>query len=233
MAKVLNAALAVLVIAAPAMTDETALAHGRGGGHFAGPGRHGPGFRYGFRGYGRGLRGGYWGGYYGPWYWGGVPFPPYYYYDGPYGPPPVYYSPPPPPPSTPPPPAPPVERPAPPPPPPVAAPERFEVYFPFDQAVITPSARQVIGAAAAYRRRGGSGAVIIVGHTDTSGSEGYNQALSERRARAVRDTLIAAGVEAGAVETDWKGKHDLEVETPDGTKEPRNRRVTILVERSR
>jgi len=72
--------------------------------------------------------------------------------------------------------------------------------------------------------------MVVVGHTDTSGSDAYNDPLSRRRAEAVRDGLASAGVDTGAVEMDWKGKHDPEVATADGVKEPRNRRVTILVE---
>jgi len=157
-------------------------------------------------------------------------FPPPY---GPYGPPVVYYGPPrayyaaPPPP--------------PPPPPPQqlrpqafqahpAQPQRFEVYFPFDQSDIIPAAHDVIRAAAAYQARTPGAHMVVVGHTDTSGSDAYNDPLSRRRAEAVRETLGAEGVDNGAVEMDWKGKHDLEVATANGVKEPRNRRVTILVE---
>jgi outer membrane protein OmpA-like peptidoglycan-associated protein len=104
------------------------------------------------------------------------------------------------------------------------------VYFPFDRADLTPAAEGVVRAAAAYQARNGHSHVIIVGHTDTSGTEGYNQPLSERRARVVRDALVALGVDAGAVQMDWRGEHDLAVETGQGVKEALNRRTTILIE---
>jgi outer membrane protein OmpA-like peptidoglycan-associated protein len=221
-------AIAALAVAAAGLscvagfTTAQAQGYHGGGRHWRGNG--GP-YRYGPYRYGPYRRGPYgpwlWGGYYGYWPFGpAYPPPPVYY-----GPPPPVYAPPPP---RPPPPQ-PVERAAP---PPASAvePERFVVLFPFDRAEITAEARAIIGSAADYQRRVG-GHVIIVGHTDTSGSEAYNWSLSERRSRAVRAALGAAGVDAATVEMDWKGKHDLAVPTGDGVKELRNRRVTILVER--
>lgn len=177
-----------------------------------------PPWRYGYR-YWPGYPDPYAWGYPGPWWWGGwypyAPYGPPLVYEGPpYPPPPVYDHPPP-------------RRPAP---PAAEEPERFVVYFPFDRDAITPDARQTIRAAAAYQHRVG-GRVIVVGHTDTRGSEAYNQALSERRARAVRAALGEAGVDLSGVEMDWRGKHDLAVDTGDNVRERRNRRVTILVER--
>jgi len=69
-----------------------------------------------------------------------------------------------------------------------------------------------------------------IGYTDTSGSAAYNEALSERRAKAVADELVAQGVAADALDVSWRGKTDLAVPTPDGVKEPLNRRTTIKVE---
>jgi outer membrane protein OmpA-like peptidoglycan-associated protein len=121
-------------------------------------------------------------------------------------------------------------RPAPPPPPrPAAAAKDFIVYFPFDSEVLTPQAKQVIAEAARYQKQLGGPSATIVGYTDAAGSEGYNQALSERRSQVVRQDLLAQGVRDGAVEMAWKGKHDLAVKTPDGVKEPANRRVTIVI----
>ena len=67
----------------------------------------------------------------------------------------------------------------------------------------------------------------IVGHTDTSGSVKYNLRLSERRAKATADGLVALGVPVGSLDVTWTGKADLAVPTPDGVKEPLNRRATI------
>jgi OOP family OmpA-OmpF porin len=67
----------------------------------------------------------------------------------------------------------------------------------------------------------------VVGHTDLSGSPAYNVRLSERRAKAVADALVGQGVNAGALQVDWKGETMPAVATADGVKEPLNRRSTI------
>jgi outer membrane protein OmpA-like peptidoglycan-associated protein len=50
------------------------------------------------------------------------------------------------------------------------APREFIVYFPFDQAVLTPEAQTVVQEAASYAQQGGATQVQVVGHADTSGS---------------------------------------------------------------
>ena len=101
--------------------------------------------------------------------------------------------PPPPPPPGPPPPPPPPEPVAP---PPAAAPEarQFVVYFPFDQSILTTDAQAVVQSAASYATQGNATRIVVVGHTDTSGSAAYNVRLSERRARTVADALVGLGV---------------------------------------
>jgi outer membrane protein OmpA-like peptidoglycan-associated protein len=101
------------------------------------------------------------------------------------------------------------------------------VYFPFDQYILTPEAQQVVQEAAKYANEGHATKVLVVGHTDTSGSPEYNLRLSERRAKAVADALVGLGVNQSAVAVDWKGETDLAVQTGDGVKEPLNRRSTI------
>jgi OOP family OmpA-OmpF porin len=65
----------------------------------------------------------------------------------------------------------------------------------------------------------------VVGHTDTSGSNAYNDKLSVRRAEAVRDALVANGVQSGAISLEGRGESDPLVSTADGVPEERNRRV--------
>ena len=140
--------------------------------------------------------------------------------------------PPPPPPPAPPPPPPPAPPPPPPPmaeAPPAFVAKEFIIYFPFDQSVITPEAMTVIHDAAQYAVSGHSGRIVVVGHTDSSGSAGYNQALSERRAKAAADALVSQGVPAAGLSVEWKGESDLAVQTPDGVKEPLNRRSTVNI----
>jgi outer membrane protein OmpA-like peptidoglycan-associated protein len=103
------------------------------------------------------------------------------------------------------------------------------VYFPFDKYILTPEAQAVVSQAADYAKSGTPTSVVVVGHTDTSGSDAYNQRLSERRAKAVADALVGQGVNHSVLSVDWKGKTDLAVQTGDGVKEPLNRRATINI----
>ena len=103
------------------------------------------------------------------------------------------------------------------------------MYFPFDKYILTPEAQQVVQEAAQYAQSGMPSSIAVVGYTDTSGSTAYNQRLSERRAKAVADALVGAGVAQDKLTVDWKGETDLAVPTPDGVKEPLNRRATINI----
>jgi outer membrane protein OmpA-like peptidoglycan-associated protein len=96
--------------------------------------------------------------------------------------------------------------------------------------VITPEAQAVLQDAARYATDGHAQKEVVVGHTDTSGSVKYNLRLSERRAKATADGLVSLGVPQGSLDVSWTGKADLAVPTPDGVKEPLNRRATIHVQ---
>jgi OOP family OmpA-OmpF porin len=69
--------------------------------------------------------------------------------------------------------------------------------------------------------------ITISGHTDTSASNAYNEALSLRRSKRVRQDLINAGVPAENIRISAEGEYRLLVATPDSTVEVRNRRVEI------
>ena len=71
--------------------------------------------------------------------------------------------------------------------------------------------------------------VSIVGHTDSSGTDAYNQNLSERRAAAVKDYLASQGVDAGVMSTSGMGESQPVADN--STKEGRaqNRRVEITL----
>ena len=86
--------------------------------------------------------------------------------------------------------APPPPPPPPPaPPPPVKAPKQFIVFFGFNKSNLTPEAARVVADAAAAAKEFGSASIMVVGHTDSSGSNSYNQALSMRRSQTVKDGL--------------------------------------------
>jgi hypothetical protein len=119
------------------------------------------------------------------------------------------------------------------PPPPVAAvpspPREFTVYFDFDQYNLTADGRRVVDAAIAASRAGGPARIDVTGNTDLAGTNRYNLVLSRHRAQTVRDYLVAHGVDPGEIGINALGKTDPAVRTADGVREPRNRRVEIVV----
>ena len=126
-----------------------------------------------------------------------------------------------------PPPPPVVAPPAPPAPPPVQR-KVFLVFFDWDKYTITPEGMQILQQAAAAYRSGGSVQIQVTGYTDRSGSPGYNQRLSERRAGAVASALEGLGVPRQQMIVSGRGENDNRVPTADGVREPQNRRVEIV-----
>lgn len=106
----------------------------------------------------------------------------------------------------------------------------FQVFFDFNKSDITAAAAKVIQAAADNVKAGNVTRIIVTGHTDTVGSAKYNQALSERRADAVKGQLAADGVKAEDIATSGVGKTGLLVPTADGIREPQNRRAEIVLQ---
>jgi OOP family OmpA-OmpF porin len=144
---------------------------------------------------------------------------------------------PPPPPPPPPPPAPRV-APAPPPPPP-AEPKRIVlrgINFDFDRANIKSEFEPVLDEAARILQDNPNVKVTIEGHTDSIGTEAYNQRLSERRANAVKRYLVSKGVAADRLDTVGKGESEPVApnRTPEGRDNPEgramNRRAELKVQ---
>jgi OmpA-OmpF porin, OOP family len=126
----------------------------------------------------------------------------------------------------PPPPAPvPVSAPAAPPPAPAQV---FLVFFDWDRADITPAGMAIVQQAANAYKAGGSVRIQVTGYTDLSGSAGYNQRLSVRRANNVATALAKLGVARSDMAVSGRGENDPRVPTPQGVREPQNRRVEIV-----
>jgi OOP family OmpA-OmpF porin len=112
--------------------------------------------------------------------------------------------------------------------PPPAA--NYTVYFNFNSWTLTGEQLTVLQQAIATARAGGQSHITIVGHTDTVGSGAYNLRLSTKRANVVAETLVDMGARRDAIQVSGVGKADLAVQTPNGVREPKNRRsvVTLL-----
>jgi outer membrane protein OmpA-like peptidoglycan-associated protein len=120
--------------------------------------------------------------------------------------------------------------PPPPPPAPAVAPPSFMVFFDWDRSNLSAQALTTIKQAAAAFKSKGNARITATGHTDTSGPEAYNMALSLRRANAVKDALVREGVPAQAITVIGRGEAGLLVKTADGVREPQNRRVEIVIQ---
>jgi outer membrane protein OmpA-like peptidoglycan-associated protein len=133
---------------------------------------------------------------------------------------------PPPAPPPPPPPAPLSPPPAPPPPPPPPA-RTFIVFFDFDRSNLTDEAQATVREAVSAAKTQGPVRIKVTGHTDTVGSDRYNQALSLRRAQSVKDEMVHQGLIAGDIAIEGRGFQDPLVQTGPGVREPKNRRALI------
>lgn len=104
---------------------------------------------------------------------------------------------------------------------------KYIVFFDWDSSTLNPGANAILDAAAQEANGRDLIQIDLVGHTDTSGSRDYNQRLSMRRANVVRDAMVARGVDASLLSVNHRGEDELMVDTPDGVREPANRRTEI------
>jgi len=113
-----------------------------------------------------------------------------------------------------------------------------DVLFDFDKYDILPKAQEMLQQAAGVIREKAKGVVQIEGHTDSKGTDAYNQKLSERRANAVKDWLVnKEGLKNVKFETRGCGaKKPVAPNTkPNGSDDPegrqKNRRVEIIMKK--
>lgn len=81
-----------------------------------------------------------------------------------------------------------------------------DALFDFDKAVLRPEGKAKLDELVAKAGQIKLEVILAVGHTDRLGSAAYNQKLSERRANAVKEYLVAKGIEANRVYTEGKGE---------------------------
>lgn len=103
------------------------------------------------------------------------------------------------------------------------------VYFAFDSSNLDREAKQTLDANADYLKANQNVDVQIEGHTDERGGRQYNLALGERRAKSVRDYLVALGVKAQRLSTISYGSERPKAEGSDETSWAQNRRANFVV----
>src|SRR5580704_903022 len=111
----------------------------------------------------------------------------------------------------------------PPPPPPPPPPMTYTVYCDYNSSQLGPAGREVVKLAADAYKTGTPSSVQVTGYTDPSGSAGYNQRLSLRRANAVAAELQSDGVPQSALVVSGQGESSNEP-TPG-----QDRRVDVTV----
>ena len=104
-----------------------------------------------------------------------------------------------------------------------------DAFFDFDKSNLKPEGRDALSRLASDMAGANVQSVDIVGHTDSIGTEAYNQGLSERRAPSASDFMVSQGVNPGLITT--RGMGELQPVAPNNTPEGRaqNRRVDITV----
>ena len=112
---------------------------------------------------------------------------------------------------------------------PIVIPQPANVLFEFDSVALLPEAVAQLTEIVQTLKQQPSLQADVAGHTDAQGTEAYNLALSQRRAGAVSDYLIASGVPAARINASWSG--ESEPAFPNTTEEFRalNRRVEVTV----
>ena len=75
-----------------------------------------------------------------------------------------------------------------------------DIYFDFDKYDIKPEARQVLNTVSSWLLKNSDAKLSVEGHCDDRGTNEYNLALGDRRAKAARDVLIALGVASSRIE---------------------------------
>jgi len=110
-------------------------------------------------------------------------------------------------------------------------PAPFIVYFTHDSADVTSAANSVIERGAKAAVTADIKRAVVIGHTDRSGGDAYNMALSEKRAMAVAKALMMHGVPSAEIKSSFAGETSPQVMTEDGVKDRLNRRVEVVFER--
>ncbi|OEU65156.1 MAG: hypothetical protein BBJ57_01870 [Desulfobacterales bacterium PC51MH44] len=101
---------------------------------------------------------------------------------------------------------------------------KSEVLFDFDSSILKPGAYAEIGRVADVLNNYPQTTIRVEGHTDSKGSEAYNQVLSEKRALAVKNELTKGGVDPNRIQTVGFGESQ-----PISSNDAMNRRVHVVI----
>ena len=103
------------------------------------------------------------------------------------------------------------------------------VYFDYDRAVIRDDARATLDGNAAWLKRFRTAKILVEGHCDERGTEEYNLALGEKRAKATQDYLLSVGIPADRIKIISYGKSQPINPGHDENSWQMNRRAQFLI----
>uniref|UniRef100_UPI0014858D5C outer membrane protein OmpA n=1 Tax=Ramlibacter sp. 2FC TaxID=2502188 RepID=UPI0014858D5C len=104
-----------------------------------------------------------------------------------------------------------------------------DAFFDFDKAVLKPEGKAKLDDLAGKVKDINLEVIIAVGHTDSVGSDAYNQKLSVKRSEAVKAYLVSKGIEKNRVYTEGKGEKQPVADNKTKEGRAKNRRVEIEV----
>jgi OOP family OmpA-OmpF porin len=104
-----------------------------------------------------------------------------------------------------------------------------DAFFDFDKAVLKPEGKAKLDDLVGKVKGINLEVIIAVGHTDSVGTDAYNQKLSVRRAEAVKAYLVSKGIEKNRVYTEGKGEKQPVADNKTAEGRAKNRRVEIEV----
>jgi len=108
-------------------------------------------------------------------------------------------------------------------------PAQFTLYFVEGKDEFTDKSKRAFDSVFAEIAQRPVPDVLVIGHTDTVGTDAFNDTLSRQRGEVVRKALLARGIKLESIVVVGRGKREPIVPTADNVAEARNRRVEILV----
>ena len=110
------------------------------------------------------------------------------------------------------------------------APVSYMVFFNLGSTKLSDQDQNTVAQAAQVYKTKPGARVSVTGYADTVGSPSANMALSQQRANVVKNLLVQSGVPAASITTAASGDTGLLVDTAAQTNQPKNRRVSIVIQ---
>jgi OmpA-OmpF porin, OOP family len=104
-----------------------------------------------------------------------------------------------------------------------------DAFYDFDKSTLKPAAKEKLDDLVSKVKDINLEVIIAVGHTDSVGTDAYNQKLSVRRAESIKTYLVGKGIEANRVYTEGKGEKQPVADNKTAEGRAKNRRVEIEV----